>query len=85
MRSEILSAIIKSVSMLISGNMIDTFFNTPFLFAFFHQKGTATFDGQQGVDRTVKQVIFPIYSSQSQVLGPAQFLISVRYSVTFCT
>ena len=57
----------------------------PFLFAFFHQKGTATFDGQQGVDRTVKQVIFPIYSSQSQVLGPAQFLISVRYSVTFCT
>ena len=65
--------------------MIDTFFNTPFLFAFFHQKGTATFDGQQGVDRTVKQVIFPIYSSQSQVLGPAQFLISVRYSVTFCT
>ena len=74
--------------MLISVNMIDNFFyfyhSFPFCL-FFHQKGTATFDGQQGVDRTVKQVIFPIYGSQSQVLGPAQFLISVRYSVTFCT
>ena len=73
--------------MLISVNMIDTFLFLSLLsfLPFFHQKGTATFDGQQGVDRTVKQVIFPIYGSQSQVLGPAQFLISVRYSVTFCT